>query len=318
MDGSRGKEIRVGALIALGFLIIFGAFFIIGGQEGLFKKKIELRAKFTNVEGLTVGAAVRLGVVKVGSVDHVGFSSDGSDKRVVVRMAVNTHGFNQIRKDSMAKLGGQGLLGDRTVDITIGTPSEPPLNPGDFINTVETAQLTELISQGGDVMSDLKTTARNIKEVSFKINSGTGSLAEIINDPRLYTDLDSLMNMWSNITLKIDKGEGFLAMLINDPGLYHNLVSSLTEIDTFMANVNSGKGSLGKLVTEEGVYNRIESLLTAANATITKVNSGNGTASQVINSPNLYQRIDSTLSALNELIVDIKVHPKRYVKLSIF
>jgi phospholipid/cholesterol/gamma-HCH transport system substrate-binding protein len=318
MNGNRGKEIRVGALIALGFLIIFGAFFVIGGQEGLFMKKHELRAKFVNVEGLTVGAAVRLGGVKAGSVEKIGFSSDGSDKRVVVKMAISASSFDQIRKDSMAKLGGQGLLGDRTVDISVGTPSEPPLNPGDFINTLETAQVNDIISQGGDVMSDLKATAHNLKEVSYKINNGTGSLAQIINDPRLYTNLDSLLNLWTDITVKINNGQGVLAKLVNDPTLYNNLSTSLSEVDAFMAGINDGKGSLGKLANESDVYNRLDTLLSAATSTLAKINSNNSSTGQVINNATLYQRIDSTLIALNELIVDIKMHPKKYVKLSIF
>jgi phospholipid/cholesterol/gamma-HCH transport system substrate-binding protein len=318
MDGNRGKEIRVGALIAVGFLIVFGAFFIIGGQEGLFHKKYELRARFENVEGLTVGAAVRLGGVKVGSVERVGFSSSDSDKRVVVKMLINARSFDQIRKDSMAKLGGQGLLGDRTVDISIGTPSEAAMMPGEFINTVETAQINDIISQGGDVMADLKSTARNIKEITYKINNGTGSLAQIINDPRLYTNLDSLLSLWSDITVKINSGQGVLAKLVNDPTLYNNLSTSLGEIDAFMANINDGKGSLGKLAKEDVVYNRFDSLLSTANTILTKVNSGSGTAGQALNNAGLYQRIDSTLTALNELIVDIKIHPKKYVKLSIF
>jgi phospholipid/cholesterol/gamma-HCH transport system substrate-binding protein len=318
MNGSRGKEIRVGALIVIGFLIIFAAFFVIGGQEGLFKKKYDLRARFGNVEGLTEGASVRLGGVNVGNVKNISFVPNGTDKQVVVTMDINASSFDKIRENSMARVGGQGLLGDRTVDISVGSQSEPPLKPGEFVRSAETAGINEIISQSGDVMGDIKAAAHNFKEISYKINNGTGTLAEVINDPRLYVSIDSLLNMWSEITLKINRGQGTLAKIVNDPSLYDNLSSSLSEIRQFMANVNAGKGSFGRLATENGIYNRLDSVLTSASETLEKINGGEGTAGQVLNNAELYQKITSTLEALNDLIVDIKAHPKKYIKISIF
>ena len=278
MNGNQGREVRVGALIAFGFLIIFGAFFVIGGQEGLFTRKYEIRARYTNVEGLTTGAAVRLGGVKVGSVEKIIFSPDGSEKQVVVTMEISASSLDKIRKNSVARIGGQGLLGDRTIDINIGSPSEPAINQGDFITSAESSQFSDLLSSGGDAMVDIKATARNLKEITYKINNGTGSMAQIINDPRLYVSLDSLLNMWADITLKINKGQGFMAKLVNDPTLYDNLATSLGEIRELAANINEGKGSLGQLATQEGVYHRLDTLLTSATQTLSKINTGNGTA----------------------------------------
>ncbi len=318
MNNNRGKEIRVGALIAIGLLIIFVAFFVIGGQEGLFAKKYELKARFANVEGLTDGAAVRLGGVKVGSVAKIAFAPDGTGKQVIVIMGINASDFDKIRENSIAQIGGQGLLGDRTVDISVGSPSEPALKPGDFVNSVQTAGINEIISQSGEAMSDIKVAAKNLKEITYKINSGTGTMAQVLNDPRLYVNIDSLLNMWTDITIKINEGKGTLAKLVNDPGLYDNLSSSLSELRVFMTNVNEGKGSLGQLATKENVYNRLDSLLTAASLTIDKINTGEGTAGQVINNAELYEKITTTLNALSELVTDIKAHPKKYIRISVF
>ncbi len=318
MKSNIGREIRVGALIAVGLLIIFGAFFTIGGQEGIFNKKYNLLAKFENVEGLTTGAAVRLGGVKVGSVDKIGFVPNGEGKHVVVTLSVNAESFDRIKRDSNARLGSQGLLGDRTVEITVGSPSEQMLTEGEYINTIEAAQLSDLISESGDAMTDIKITAQNAKEITWKINHGSGSMAQILNDPRLYTNLDSLLNMWSDITLRIKNGEGFLARLVNDSLLYVNLTESLGEIKTMVGNINAGQGSLGKMATEDGVYNRLDSLLTNIDNTMAKLNNGEGTAGQLMNNEDMYVKINSTMDALNSLITDLKANPKKYVKLSLF
>ena len=318
MKTDRSREVRIGALIAIGCLIIFGAFFVIGKQQGLFTKQAKLRAKFDSVEGLTVGAAVRLGGVKVGTVERIEFSPVGQEKAVIVAMSVSSSSFSRIKTDSRAKLGSQGLLGDRTIDISLGSPSAQPINQGEYISTSETKELNEIISESGNVLADIKTTAQNAREISWKINYGTGSLAQIINDPRLYKDLDSLLDMWSDITDKINRGQGTLALLVNDSSLYNNLTSSLKELSVFMANVNQGEGSLGKLARQKDFYYRVDSLLIAAENVLTKVNQGDGSIGQFVNNAELYQKLNLTMDALNALIADIKKNPKRYVKVSLF
>jgi phospholipid/cholesterol/gamma-HCH transport system substrate-binding protein len=318
MKRESSKEIRVGALIAVGLVIIFGAFFAISGQEGFFSRKVELKAKFGNVEGLTVGAPVRLGGVKVGSVERIDFSPLGEDKLVLVIMSISRGSFSRIREDSDARLGSQGLLGDRTVDITIGSPEAPLIRPGDYISTIQAAQFDDLISRSGDALTDLKITAQNAKEVSWKINHGNGSLAQIINDPRLYMSLDSLLDMWANITIKINSGQGTLSKMVNDPSLYDNLSASLGELKKFMAGVNAGEGSLGRIVRDDAFYFRFDSLLTSIDLTLAKLNNGDGTAGRILNNDDLYVKVNSTMDALNSLISDIQKNPNKYVKLSIF
>jgi phospholipid/cholesterol/gamma-HCH transport system substrate-binding protein len=318
MSRETGKELRVGALLAIGFLIIFGAIFIVGGQEGLFTTKFELKARFGNVEGLTVGAPVRVGGVKVGSVTDIRFSPEGAGKSIIIEMSVSENSFTRIRQDSNARLGSQGLLGDRTVDINVGSPESPQMRQGEFIASIEATQFDDLISKSGDALTDIKITAQNAKEISWKINHGEGSLAQIINDPRLYTSLDSLLNMWSEITVKINSGQGFLAKLVNDPSLYNNLTASLGEMKTLLATINAGQGSFGRLMADDGLYRRLDSLLTSVDNTMVKINNGDGTAGQLINNDDLYLKISDTMDALNELIADIRENPKKYVKLSIF
>jgi phospholipid/cholesterol/gamma-HCH transport system substrate-binding protein len=318
MKKESSRELRVGALIAIGFLIIFGAFFVIGGQEGFFTQKYEIKVRFENVEGLTVGAPVRLGGVKVGSVSKINFTPGDEGKYIIVTLSVSNESFIRIREDSNARLGSQGLLGDRTVDISVGSPESPRVRQGSYIGSIEATQFDDLISKSGDALTDLKVTAQNAKEISWKINHGDGSMAQIINDPRLYVSLDSLLDMWSSITLKINKGQGFLAQIVNDPSLYNNLTSSLGEMRALLASLNAGQGSLGRMVKDDAIYNRLDTLLTSLGLTLTKLNNGDGTAGQMINNDDLYVKVNSTMDALNSLISDIQKNPKKYVKLSLF
>lgn len=307
MRDSTRKEIRVGAMIALGLIIIFSAFFIIGGKDGLFSKRYSLFARFNNIEGLTVGAPVRLGGLKVGTVNSIQFTDDAKGEAIIIMMSIDSKSFIRVREDSRARLGSMGLLGDRTLDISLGSPDNRPLVPGEFVPV-----------EGGDVIKDIEAIAENAREITQKINEGDGSFSQIINDPRLYTNIDSLLMIWTSISMKIDEGEGNLAKLFNDPKLYKNINLFLLKSNAFMDNVNAGQGTLGKLATDERLYDHTDSLLVQLNSTLGKLNSGEGTMGQLMVNQDLYLRLDKTLSSLDSLIIDVRENPGRYVKLSFF
>ena len=301
------KEIRVGAMIALGLIIIFSAFFIIGGKEGIFTKRYKLYARFDNIEGLNIGAPVRLGGWKVGNVDDIEFTDYDKEEAIIVSMSINSKSFIRIRQDSKARLGTMGLLGDRIIEISLGSPSEKPLAPGSYVQAIQ-----------GDIIQTVEQIANNTNKITAKINEGEGSLAQIINDPRLYTNLDSLLIIWSDLSEKINAGQGNLAQIVNDSTLYNNFITFLAKSNEFMTALNSGEGSLGKFVRDDRLYDRTDSLIAALNTTLTMINSGEGTLGQLTTNQNLYNQLSTTLSSLDSLLVDIREHPKRYIKISIF
>jgi len=54
------------------------------------------------------------------------------------------------------------------------------------------------------------------------------------------------------------------------------------------------------------------------NATLAKVNSTNGTLGLLMNDKKLYQNLEGASKSLNILLDDFRVHPKRYVNISVF
>jgi len=307
MKESTKKEIKVGAMIALGLIIVFSSFFIIGGKEGIFSNRYTLFARFDDIEGLTVGAPVRLGGVKVGNVEDISFSDIADAKAIIVEMSIKAKSFIRIREDSEAKLASMGLLGDRTVDISLGSTDSEPITPGEFV-----------LTEGGHIIKDVEEIARNAKDISHKINEGEGSLAKIINDPRLYTNLDSLLIIWSDLSRKINEGEGSLAAIVNDPELYKNFTDFLALSSSFIESINSGEGTLGRLAHDDDLYIHTDSALIALNETLEKINSGDGTIGRLMENAALYEQLNTTLISLDSLLIDIKENPKRYVKLSLF
>ena len=89
------------------------------------------------------------------------------------------------------------------------------------------------------------------------------------------------------------------------------------KISSILTNLDSAT----KSVNDADLYKTIKTIQTtliALNTTINQLNNGNGSASKLLNDPGMYTQLQSTIKSVNTLVDDIKVHPKRYINISVF
>ena len=82
-------------------------------------------------------------------------------------------------------------------------------------------------------------------------------------------------------------------------------------------DVASFASRLDSLQLQETVAN-LESTSRELKSFTQRLNQSDGTVGRLLNEDGLYNRIDSVTTSLDALIQDIKAHPKKYVKLSLF
>ena len=152
----RRRDILVGmfVLMALGAGLFLVA--ILGSEQGIFRARFELRATFVNVNGLRAGAPVFVAGLNVGSVRTLQFAAplgaqdarEGSVASLVeVLLDVDARYREQIRADSVASVGSVGLLGDKSIEITVGGLDAPELGDGESLITEEPVGLTDMLDQ---------------------------------------------------------------------------------------------------------------------------------------------------------------------------
>src|SRR5215470_4852599 len=117
---------RVGVLVVMALLFLSVGVFLIGNKDFLFNSTYRLKAEFQNVAGLNNGAAVRVGGIHQGTVKEIVLPSQ-PDGKVTVVMNVKSETRNIIKKDSRASIKTEGLLGDKYVDISFGSPKAEPV-----------------------------------------------------------------------------------------------------------------------------------------------------------------------------------------------
>src|SRR3954467_101999 len=129
------EQLRVGGVIFASALVLGLAIWKIGNAASLFSRHYELVVYLPAANGLREGGSVTLAGQLVGTVKKIDFLPVDYDTtrnlRIVVRIDRTLR--EQVRRDSEARLRTMGLLGDKVLDISPGTPRYAVLNAGDTI-----------------------------------------------------------------------------------------------------------------------------------------------------------------------------------------
>jgi phospholipid/cholesterol/gamma-HCH transport system substrate-binding protein len=185
---------RLGAFIVGGLLILAAGVFLIGSKEFLFSSTYTLRADFKNVGGLDNGAQVRVGGIPEGTVKHIVLPKR-SDEKVTVLMNLQHSTQNVLKKDSVASIKSEGLLGDKYVEISFGSDGGEQLKSGDTIPSAPPIDISDLIQKTDKILDTTQGTLQNmegatdnLKSISAKINRGQGTVGALINDKTIYRE----------------------------------------------------------------------------------------------------------------------------------
>ena len=249
------RAVVIGIFVVIGLLIFILGVITLTGQKKSFSNAVNLKAIFDNVEGLQAGSNVWLNGVKIGTVKDVRFNEDG---KVAVSMGVDEKMQVYIHKDAKAKVGSDGLIGNRIIVIYGGTPSSPTVNDGDILAVEKIAGMEDMMATFQSNNENLLSITGDFKEISSKLANGEGTIGKLLNDETLSNSMElALANLQraasnateisrdvSAYTSQLQK-EGTLANdLVTDTVIFNNLRSSVAEIDQLSKKANEVMASL--------------------------------------------------------------------------
>jgi outer membrane protein OmpA-like peptidoglycan-associated protein len=123
---------RIGFFVVLGLLCCSVGVFLIGKQNFRFKRTYTLKTEFRNVQGLNNGAEVRVGGIHEGTIREILLPADPNGKLTVI-MDLDSDTNSLIKKDSIATIKTEGLLGDKYIEIAFGSIKSPEVADNDTI-----------------------------------------------------------------------------------------------------------------------------------------------------------------------------------------
>ena len=180
MEKKKGNMVKLGVFVTLGVLFFIIGIYIIGQKQRLFSDTFTVNAVFKNVNGLLVGNNVRFTGINVGTVDDIIILNDTS-VQVVMITDEDTHRF--IKKDAKAIIGSEGLMGNKTINITHGSPNQTKVEEDGFI-------LTEQPVGTDEILNKLKTTADNLASITGNVSNGKGTIGKLFMDTNMANSLN--------------------------------------------------------------------------------------------------------------------------------
>jgi phospholipid/cholesterol/gamma-HCH transport system substrate-binding protein len=243
----RALKWRVGIFVLVAVLAFLGTIYALGARARLFESRYKLYAEFTQVSGLAEGATVRLAGVQIGRVSDIALSSDPGGK-VRVEMSVAKQYANRIRKDSMARIATQGLLGDKIVEITMGTADAPVVQPGEALAARDPFEITDAISQSAETIKGITGLADALR-----------TTAETLNQSGLIADASATVKSARGLTDRVGKlidqverGRGWAnTLLYEEPAALHKLNEVIASTQNLLDRVERGEGAVGVLTSRE-------------------------------------------------------------------
>jgi phospholipid/cholesterol/gamma-HCH transport system substrate-binding protein len=314
MAGAR--EIKVGAFVLAGIVIIGILVFLIGEERSMFARKVEYKAVFKDVQGLKEGSGVRMGGVDVGNVVSVGYSDDPKDLQLYVTISVVESESRRIREDSLASIDNKGLLGDKMVTIKPGNPDKPAIPENGVIPTAPGDDL-------GEMMARVSSIGAKAEKVVSNLEKTTGALS----DKEFTEDLKGTVRSLNSVLTALDKGDGYASRVLHDPKeaekvsrTLANLERSTAELNKTIGNVNkivhrveSGPGFAHEVIYGQGPNKTLESFGRAADEvaiTLKGVREGNGPAKSLLYGDEGSQELMGNLNAMSKdlrhIVADVR------------
>jgi phospholipid/cholesterol/gamma-HCH transport system substrate-binding protein len=182
------NKIRLGIFISLGIGVFILGIYFIGERQQLFRSTFRVSGIFKDVAGLQAGSNVRFSGINVGTVENISIVSDTS-VRVEIIISESTRKF--IKKDAVASIGSEGLMGNKILIINPGTGGKMEIENNDIVETVPPINMDDILVSLKTTIDNTSNITNDLSKIASDIHSGKGTIGRLLMDQSLAQNIDS-------------------------------------------------------------------------------------------------------------------------------
>ena len=291
MKQSNSQKLNLGLFVILSTIILIAALYFVGNRQNLFGKTFRISAVFNNVNGLQPGNNIRYSGINIGTVKNIFMINDTT---IVVDMIVEDKFLKHLKKNAVAAIGSDGLVGSMVINIAPHKNISIPLIPGDTIKSYSKISTTDMLETLNTTNDNAALLISDFLKITTAINQGKGTLGMLITDPETASnvkqtvenlkksseDASKTIREVKNIVMAINYDESLAAVLLSDTISASKLRSIITNLD---------KTSV-----------EIDSMFYNLNSLISNVKNGDGALNYIVNDTILVKNIDETVKNIKE------------------
>ncbi|ALL06266.1 mammalian cell entry protein [Pedobacter sp. PACM 27299] len=259
MGNQKVNNIKLGAFVLSGLVLMIFAFFIIGKNNNIFGNDFKLKVRFSNLNGLTKGNNVLFSGLQAGTVKEIELINDST---IEVIMQINSKVKSFINKNAVAAVGTEGLMGNKVVNISPVKGMSQKVAEGDLLQAKNTANMDEIIEKLAQTNNNVASISEVLKGTVLRIDSS--AILKLINDESigisLKSSLENIYKMTSNankmtiglnhLVNDIRKGRGTAGLLLTDTLMAGTLKDAIVQIRAASVNANSMTMQLNTMVED--------------------------------------------------------------------
>ena len=290
MEKSTSQKIRLGVFVIIGLLLFVLAIYFIGNKQKMFGKTNHLEAVFTNVNGLQLGNNVRYSGINVGTVRDIIMENDTT---IRIDMIIDKAIFPFIKKDAVATIGSDGLVGNMIINILPGKGMERSVKPGETIRSQNKIRTDDILNTLSITNKNASKLSVDLLKITHQINNGKGTIGVLMNDSLVANDLKETLYYLKLTGKGTSESVAELKKIISSLDKKDNVIGVLKD----SAVANKLKNMVTNLDKSSGEINKV---VTNLNATILNIKDGKGAINYLANDPKLVHKIDSTMTNINQ------------------
>lgn len=249
MEAGKKRAVIVGIFVVLGLAIFVTAVMMLGKQQKLFNKSVQVKAVFKDVNGLAAGRNILYSGVKIGTVKKISFVKTNE---ILVLMNIDQSSQEFIHKDVVARISSEGLMGNKTVMLSGGTPNVPIIEDGDQLSVGSGLSTEEIMNTLQVNNKSLVEITDNLKIITKGMVNGKGTLGKLLTDDSVYKNLNSTMAGLNDAVINTRRLTGALSVyasklqtkgvlsneLVTDTIVFSKLRAAVTQMNEVADNAN--------------------------------------------------------------------------------
>lgn len=309
-------QLKVGGVIIVALAILGIAVYKLGQAANLFSRRYNLIAYLADANGLSAGGTVLVAGQLAGTIKSIDFLPVDNDttRNLKVVLAIDEHLQPQIRRDSKAKIRTLGLLGDKVIDITIGTPRYASLKAGDTIPIAPSLDYEAVLAQAAGAVSDMVDLTHDLRQITGGLVAGRGTIGQLITNRALYDQFVGTMARANTMLARFENPNGTLAKMLDDPTLYNRFVGVVNSADSLVVSLNNPNGTVGKFLRDDSIYVHLVNMARAGDSLAKMMSDPNGNVGKLLTDQTLYDRLNKLTTDVQAILDDVKKNPQKYTR----
>lgn len=291
MRKSNNEKLKLGIFVIIGLLLFVVAVYLIGNRQNMFVKTFTLSANFNNVNGLMQGNNVRYSGINIGTVKTISMINDST---INVNMVIEEKMVQHIKKDAIATIGTDGLVGNMIVNIIPGNGDAAIISSGDVIKSYTKIRTSEMLNTLNVTNENAALLTAKLLNIADAMADSKGTFGMLLNDTIVSNNLKQTINQLRIMSIDANKSMKSLNTIINSVNFNESVAGVLLN-----DSIEAKKVRIVLTNLETSTHD-IKEVINNLNERITDYKNGKGAVNYLFKDEEFVKNLEQSIKNINE------------------